>query len=67
MRTSPFNKKVHDVLTSKGFSYKERGHVDVYSKNGTTIFIYMSDHCFMITNGKVATQKEFEDATQLSR
>ena len=67
MKTEPINKKIHDVLISKKFTYKARGHVDVYNKNGTTIFIYLTDHCFMITNGKVATQKEFEDATQLSR
>jgi hypothetical protein len=67
MKTEPINKKVHDVLISKGFSYKARGHVDVYTKDMTTIFIYFTDHCFMITNGKVASRKEFEDATQLSR
>jgi hypothetical protein len=65
MVPKPINKKIHKVLISKGFTWKARGHVDVYHKDNTTVFIYMVDHCFMITNGKVATHKEFEDVTQL--
>jgi hypothetical protein len=65
VKTTPINPKVHQVLISKGFTYKARGHVDVYNKDGTIIFIYMTDYCFMLINGKVATRKEFEDATQL--
>jgi hypothetical protein len=66
MEINPINKKVHDVLISKGYTWRARAGVDVYKKDGTIIFIYMTDYCFMLINGKVATSKEFEDATQLS-
>jgi hypothetical protein len=66
MATRPLNEKIHQALISKGYSYKQRIYVDVYSKDETHIFVYMNDHIFMVINGRSATQKEFEDATQLS-
>ena len=63
MKVQPINAKVHAVLIAKGFSWKARPHVDVYTKEGTIVFIYMVNHCFMLINGKVGTSKEFEDAT----
>ena len=65
MKVEPINKKIHEVLITKGFTWKARAHVDVYQKEGTLIFIYMIDHCFMLINGKVATSKEFENATTI--
>ena len=66
MKASPINREIHEVLIAKGYTWKARAHVDVYTKDGTIIFIYMINHCFMLINGKVGTAKEFEDATQLS-
>jgi hypothetical protein len=64
METRPINRKVHDILISKGYSWKPKVHVDMYQKDDTLIFIYMRDYAIMLINGKIATQKEFIDETE---
>jgi hypothetical protein len=63
MEASPINKRVHEHLISKGYTWNARGHVDVYKKEGTMIFIYFNNYCFMMINNKIASQKEFQFET----
>lgn len=67
VKERPLNKKIHEVLISKGYMWKARGHVDVYKKDNTTIFIYVNNYCFMLINGRVGSSKEFDDETRLRR
>jgi hypothetical protein len=66
MKEKPINKKIHHILISKGYTWKPKIYFDMYHKDDIIIFIYFYNYMFMLINGKVATQKEFEDATQLS-
>jgi hypothetical protein len=66
VKASPINREIHEVLVRKNFLWKPKTHMDMYHKGDTVVYVYMRDHAFMIINGRVATSKEFEDATQLS-
>jgi hypothetical protein len=67
MELNPINKKIHEILISKGYIWRAKVHSDEYRKDGNIVFIYWSDHNFMMIEGRVATQKEFADATQLPK
>jgi hypothetical protein len=59
MEISPINERIHRTLMQKGYTWKQRGYVDMYKKEDTLIFIYMNSYCFMLINGKVGSAKEF--------
>jgi hypothetical protein len=45
---SPFNKKLHKFLISKGYKYQEKERYDRYDNNGITIFYYMNNYIVII-------------------
>jgi hypothetical protein len=60
IRIEPFNKKFHDVLMRKGYTWTWRDHLDIYKKDQKIIFVYMNNYAFMIVNGETLSLEEFQ-------
>jgi hypothetical protein len=55
---SPFNRKLHKFLISKGYKYIEKERYDRYDNDGITIFYYMHDYIVIIDKNGEPVPKE---------
>jgi hypothetical protein len=58
MKTSPYNKKLHEFLMLKNYKHTENVRYDRYDKNGTTIFYYINGYIMILDkNGEPASKQ----------
>jgi hypothetical protein len=57
----PINRKLHEILIAKGYSYKAKTYMDIYQKDDKLIFVYMNDYMLMMINNRGATSQEFAE------